>query len=251
MLFPDPLRPARLLRRYKRFLADVAFEDGGAPETIHVANPGAMLGLAEPGRRIWASPARNPARKLRWSWELAEADPATGCGLVGVNTAWPNLLAAEAIAAGTIPELAGYAGLRREVPYGRASRIDLLLTGPDRPPCYVEVKNVHLKRAGRGRSGAAEFPDCVTARGARHLAELAAMAQAGARAVMLFVVQREDCDRFRPAADLDPAYWQAFAAVRAAGVEALAYACRVAPEELRIERPLPLELAMDAAGCRS
>ena len=115
MRFETPLIPARLLRRYKRFLADVRFDDDGSETTAHVANPGAMLGLAEPGRRIWLSPARNPARKLKWSWELAEADPAFGCGLVGVNTGWPNLLAAEAIAAGAIPELAGYPVLRREV----------------------------------------------------------------------------------------------------------------------------------------
>ncbi len=241
MRFPDPLRPARLLRRYKRFLADVQFDDADLPETIHVANPGAMLGLLAPGRRLWASPARNPARKLRWSWELVEADPATGAGLVGINTAWPNALAAEAVADGTIPELAGYGGLRREVRYGRNSRIDLLLEDPARPPCYVEVKNVHLKRTGSGRNGAAEFPDCVTARGAKHLDELAEMAKAGARAVMLFVVQREDCDGFRAAADLDPAYWRAFAAAQAAGVEALVYACRISPEEIRVDRRLPAE----------
>ncbi len=238
MRFADPLRPARLLRRYKRFLADVRFDDDGSETTAHVANPGAMLGLAEPGRRIWLSPARNPARKLKWSWELAEADPAFGCGLVGVNTGWPNLLAAEAIAAGGIPELAGYPVLRREVRYGRNSRIDLLLEGPGRPSCHVEVKNVHLKRDGSAASGAAEFPDCVTARGAKHLAELAGIAGGGGRAVMLYVVQREDCDSFRPAGDLDPAYWQAFAAARTVGVEALAYACRVGPEEIRIDRAL-------------
>jgi len=239
MQFPDPLRPARLLRRYKRFLADIDFEDGTPPVTAHVANPGAMLGLAAPGTRIWLSPARNPARKLRWSWELAEAAPDVGAGLVGVNTAWPNALAAEAVAMGTIPELAGYPELLREVRYGRNSRIDLLLRAPDRPPCFVEVKNVHLKRSGSGCYGPAEFPDCVTARGAKHLVELAAMAREGARAVMLFVVQREDCDSFRPAADLDPAYWQAFAAARAAGVEALVHACRVGPQEIRIAGPLP------------
>lgn len=240
MDFPDPLRPARLLRRYKRFLADVAFEDGAAPVTAHVANPGAMLGLAEPGRRVWLSPARNPARKLRWSWELVEAEPGIGEGLVGVNTAWPNALAAEALAAGRIPELAGYAQTAREVRYGRNSRIDLLLRERGRPDCFVEVKNVHLKRSGSGRAGPAEFPDSVTARGAKHLAELAAMAREGARAVMLFVVQREDCDAFGLAADLDPAYARAFAEARAAGVEALAYACAVTTDGIRIAHPLPL-----------
>jgi sugar fermentation stimulation protein A len=163
-----------------------------------------------------------------------------GSGLVGINTMHPNRIVAEAIATGAIPELAGYASLRREVRYGRNSRIDILLEdGADkaagRPPCYVEIKNVHLRR-----SGAAEFPDSVTARGAKHLVELAAMVAEGARAVMVYLVQREDCDAFRFAADIDPAYADAFRTARAKGVEAVCYACRLTPEEITVARRLEM-----------
>ena len=173
MRFPRPLVPAVLLRRYKRFLADVRLADG-SEATVHCANPGAMLGLAEPGSEIWLLPHDTSKRKLAWSWELIRV----GGELVGINTGHPNRLAEEAIAAGRIPALSGYAGLWREVPYGQASRIDLLLETPGLPICYVEVKNVHLRRGGF-----AEFPDCVTARGSRHLAELSATVAAGRRAV--------------------------------------------------------------------
>jgi sugar fermentation stimulation protein A len=228
MRFPCPLVRGVLLRRYKRFLADVRLVDGTVI-TAHCPNPGAMLGLAEPGLEVWLLPSIDPRRKLAWSWELARV----GDHLVGINTGRPNGLAAEALAAGRIPELAGYGGLRREVRYGLRSRIDLLLSAPERPICYVEVKNVHLRR---GRL--AEFPDCVTARGTRHLAELAAAARAGHRAAMLYVVQRGDCGAFRIAADLDPLYDRALAEARAAGVEALCYTCRVTPEGIEIDRPL-------------
>ena len=230
MEFPDPLVPGRLVARYKRFLADVELAEGGAV-TAHVANPGAMTGLAEPGMEVWLAPARNPARKLRWSWELVRA----GGGLVGVNTARPNALAAEAIAAGTPPELAGYAAMRREVRYGRNSRIDLLLEDPARGSCHVEVKNVHLKRGP-----AAAFPDAVTKRGAKHMAELAAVAQAGGRAAVLYIVQRADCREFRVARDIDPDYGAAFDAARAAGVEALCRACRVTTRGIALDAPLPI-----------
>ena len=228
MRFPLPLRRATLLTRYKRFLSDHRFEDGSTV-TAHVANPGAMTGLVDEGLETWLSPAANPKRKLPFSWEMVRI----GQGLVGVNTGWPNRLAAEAIEAGAIPPLAGYDTIRREVAYGTRSRVDLLLETPDRPPCYVEVKNVHLKRGP-----AAEFPDSVTARGTKHLRELAAVAQGGARAVMLYVVQREDCDSFTLAADIDPAYAAAFAEARTSGVEALAYACRLSTEGIAVDRPL-------------
>ncbi len=230
MKFPDPLVRGRLIVRYKRFLADVSLADG-REVTAHVANPGAMTGLAEPGSVVWLSPARNPARKLRWSWELV----CVGGGLVGVNTAWPNAIAAEAIGAGRIPELAGYARLRREVRYGRNSRIDLLLDDDARGACYVEVKNVHLQR---GLSAA--FPDAVTKRGAKHMAELADMAAAGHRAVVLYLVQRADCEDFRVAGDIDPAYDAAFTAARAADVEAVCYACRMSTQAIVVDRPLPI-----------
>ena len=190
-----------------------------------------MLGLAEPGADIWLLPSIDSRRKLAWSWELVRV----GDHLVGINTGHPNALAADAIAAGRIPALMGYPSLRREVRYGLASRIDLLLEAPGRPICYVEVKNVHLKRGA-----AAEFPDCVTARGARHLAELGAMVAAGHRAVMLYVVQREDCQAFRIARDLDPAYATAFDKARAAGVEVLCYACRMTLDGIEIGAAIEL-----------
>lgn len=239
MRFPDPLLRGRLIRRYKRFLADVELADGG-PVTAHCPNPGSMMGLDAPGAEVWLSPARNPARKLRYTLELVHLDDGTGRGLVGVNTGHPNALAAEAVAAGRIPELAGYREIRREVRYGAGSRVDLLLESPDRPPCYVEVKSVTLKR-DREIPGLAEFPDAVTARGTKHLRELAAVAADGARAVMLFLAQRGDCRRFAIAADIDPAYDAAFASARAAGVEALCYACQLSPEAVELGQPLPLD----------
>lgn len=232
MHFPSPLTEATLVRRYKRFLADVELP-GGEAITVHCANPGAMTGLAAPGSRVFLSRSDSRTRSLPWSWELVEADGT----LVGINTAHPNRLAVEAIAAGVIPELAGYAELRREVPYGTNSRVDIVLRGIGRPDAYVEVKNAHLSRT----SGLAEFPDSVTARGARHLAELARVATGGRRAVMLFVVQRADALRFTLARDLDPAYGAAFDLAKAAGVEMLAYRCRITPGEIAVDRSIPID----------
>ncbi|MCG8443688.1 MAG: DNA/RNA nuclease SfsA [Caulobacterales bacterium] len=225
------LHEGRLLRRYKRFLADVALASGETV-TAHCPNPGAMLGVAPENARAWLSRSDNPKRKLAYTWELVEADDT----LIGINTGRPNALAEEAIAGGVIGELAGYERMRREVRYGEASRIDLLLESAGRPPCFVEVKNVHLRREGP----LAEFPDSVTTRGAKHLRELAAQVADGARAVQLFIIQRDDCDRFALAADIDPGYAGAFAEARAAGVEALAYACTVASDEIRVHRAVAL-----------
>jgi len=233
MQFPAPLQRARLIRRYKRFLADVELP-GGETVTAHCANPGAMLGLQAEGAEVWLSPAANESRKLRWSWELVAADGA----LVGINTAHPNRIAAEAIAAGRVPELAGYGRLRREVRYGENSRIDILLEDDDRPPCHVEVKNVHLMRQPR----LAEFPDSVTARGAKHLRELSKVAADGGRAVMFYLVQRQDCTRFALAADIDPAYAAGLRAALAVGVEAICYDCDISPQAIELARPLSLAI---------
>jgi len=233
MRFPCPLIPATLIKRYKRFLADVTLPDGEMA-TVHVANPGAMTGLATPGARVWLSKSDNPSRKLAYSWELVEADFGTGSELVGVNTAHPNAIIGAALAAGKIPELAGYATIRREVKYGKNSRVDFLLEDPLRPPCYVEVKNVHLMR----QTGLAEFPDAVTARGAKHLDELADAIAAGSRAVMLFLIQIGSATRFSLARDIDARYGAAFDRARAAGVEAMAWRCAINRDGIEIAAPV-------------
>jgi sugar fermentation stimulation protein A len=219
-----------LIQRYKRFLADIRLDDGR--EIIaHCPNPGAMLGLNMPGLGVWVSAAADAKRKLPWTLELVEADGA----LVGVNTMAPNRLVAEALAEDAIPELSGYAVHHREVRMGAASRVDFVLQGPERATCWLEVKNVHLRRAGT----LAEFPDCVAARSARHLRELAARVAEGDRAVQLFVVQRTDCDRFAACADLDPAYFAELNRAAAAGVEVLCYDCDISAKMIHIARRLP------------
>jgi sugar fermentation stimulation protein A len=235
MQFPAPLVPATLVRRYKRFLADVVVPSGEII-TVHCANPGSMIGLNVPGARVWLSKSASAQRKLAHSWELIEVDLGAGLELVGINTTHPNVLAAEAIAAGSIPELAGYASARREVKYGSNSRVDFLLGSPSRPPCYVEIKNVHLMR----QQGLAEFPDAVTRRGAKHLAELGAMVGAGNRAVMLFLIQIGSARSFKLARDIDQAYGQAFDAARLAGVEFLAYRCIVSCGGIEVGGPVPI-----------
>lgn len=230
MQFSAPLIKGTLIQRYKRFLADVALEDG-SHVTAHCANPGAMTGLKDPGAEVWLSPATNPARKLKFTWELIRV----GDSLVGIHTAHPNAIGEEAIAAGKVPELAGYASLRREVKYGQNSRIDILLEDPARPPCYVEIKNVHLKR-----SGPAEFPDSVTKRGAKHLVELGDMVDAGNRAVMFYMVQREDCDSFQIAADIDPEYDAGLKVALERGVEILCYRCKLTTRDIVLDQPIEI-----------
>ncbi len=232
MNFARPLIRGTLVRRYKRFLADVMLEDG-SEVTAHCANPGAMLGLDAPGSTVWLEPNDDPRRRLRFAWRLVELEDGH---FAGIDTGLPNRLVAEALAAGGIPALAGYAAVRPEVRYGTGSRIDFLLTGPDRPDAYVEVKNAHLRRTADW----AEFPDSVTARGTKHLRELALVAAAGHRAVMLYVVQRTDCARFRLAGDLDPAYAAAWRAARAAGVEAHAHATRIDRSGVALTGSMPV-----------
>jgi len=235
MQFPAPLIRGRLIKRYKRFLADVKL-DSGAEVTAHCANPGAMLGLVAPESPVWLSTSDNPKRKLKFSWELIEVDMGAGPTLVGINTSHPNTLVAEAISSGLIKELSGYPEMRREVKYGVNSRIDILLEKNDLSRCYVEVKNVHLMR----KPGLAEFPDSVTTRGAKHLAELSAMVAGGHRAVMVYLVQRGDAQTFSLARDIDPAYGNAFDAAAGAGVEALAYICELTHEGIEVTRRIPV-----------
>ena len=238
MLFPHPLVEGRLLRRYQRFLADVRLGDGQVV-TAHCPNTGSMLGCKTPESRVWLSPADNPKRKLAWTWEIVEADGV----LVGLHTGRSNGLVAEAITAQVVPELAGYASLRGEVPYGGdngkggfRSRIDLLLEDPARPPCYVEVKNVTAAVEG----GEGFFPDAVTARGAKHLREMMEEVARGHRAVMFFCVQRGDVARVRPADHIDPEYGRTLRQALASGVEALAWGAEVSPTGIRLVRPLPV-----------
>jgi sugar fermentation stimulation protein A len=242
MRFSAPLLEGRLVQRYKRFLTDVDLETGERV-TAHCANPGAMLGLTAAGNRVLLSRSTNPLRKLGFSWEVVEASFGGASQLVGINTSRPNALVAEALAENRLAPLAGYGRIRPEVKYGKSSRVDFLLEGDDRPPCYLEVKNCHFMRS----PPLAEFPDCVAARSAKHLRELSDMVAAGARAVLVYVIQM-DAERFDVARDIDPAYGAAFASALAAGVESYAYACRVTPEEVVIDReveiiPQPSSLA--------
>ena len=235
MQFSPPLIEAILVKRYKRFLADIRLPNG-KELTVHCPNPGAMAGICDPGIRCWISDSQNPKRKLQYTLELVEAHAPSGLVLVGSNTNRPNKLAEEAIVSGRIPALDGYETLRREVKYGENSRIDILLEDSHRPPCYVEVKNVHFVRT----QGLHEFPDCKTDRGAKHLRELAQMARQGNRAVMLYVIQREDGDRFQLAADTDPNYAKEFALARQAGVEAFAIRCQISVTDIIPETLIPV-----------
>lgn len=228
MIFSPPLIPARLVRRYKRFLFDAILEDG-SEITGFCPNTGSMRGLTEPGSRIWLSRHDAASRKYAHALELVEADGT----VVGVNTALPNRLAEEAILAGLVPQLDGFQTLKREQRYGRNSRIDILLEDEGQGSVHVEVKNVHFIRA----PGLVEFPDSVTSRGAKHLDEMGDLVEAGRRAAMLFVVQRADCDRLKICTDLDPAYGRAFTRAIARGVEAYAIRCaldrfKIVPESL-------------------
>lgn len=235
MRFPSPLVRGLLVLRYKRFLADVKLDSG---ETITAAcpNTGSMLGLNAPGSAIWLSRSDALTRKYPHTWEMVEADLGAGPTLVGINPMHPNRIVGEAVASGLIEELAGYAVTRREVKYGVSSRIDLLLEDERKGRCYVEVKNVHLMR----EAGRAEFPDSVTTRGAKHLAELSAMVAEGHRAVMVYLIQRPDAETFSISGDIDPAYLAAFDKAIASGVETLALRCRLSSEEIAIDKAVPI-----------
>jgi sugar fermentation stimulation protein A len=235
MRFDAPLVPGTLIKRYKRFLADVTL-DSGETITASCPNTGSMMGLTTPGNRVWLSTSDSPTRKYRHTLEVIEDTTHGDACLVGINTNHPNRIVAEAISDGRLTPLKGYDSLRREVKYGANSRIDILLEDEKKGRAYVEIKNVHLLR----KKGLAEFPDSVTSRGAKHLGELADMVREGHRAVMLFLIQRPDATRIALADDIDPAYGEAFDAAIAAGVEPLAYRCVITPDAIAIDKKIKI-----------
>jgi len=234
--FPAPLIPGTLIRRYKRFLADVMLSDGRVV-VASCPNTGSMLGCADPGSAIWLSVSESRTRKYRHAWELVSVRSESAPVLVGINTALPNRIVQEGIESGVVGELAGYESIRREVAFGEErSRVDLLLSAAGRPACYVEVKNV----TAAVDNGVALFPDAVSERGAKHLRELARIAAAGARAVQFYCVQRSDVSEVRPADAIDPAYGQALREAIARGVEVLAYRAEVTCEGIRLDTRIPV-----------
>lgn len=232
MRFQTPLEPARLIRRYKRFLADIRLA-GGEEAVAHCPNPGSMLGLATPGTRIWVEPNDDPRKKLKWGWRLVEHEDGH---FTCIDTGLANRVVKEALLARAIPDFAAYETVLPEQGYGEGSRIDFLLRQAGLPDVYLEVKSVTLAR----RSGLAEFPDSVTARGARHLGALAGMARQGHRAALLYLVGRSNATSVGVAADIDPAYATASAEARAAGVEVLARATDLSRWSVTLGRALPL-----------
>jgi sugar fermentation stimulation protein A len=236
MQFPAPLLHGTLIQRYKRFLADVRLESG---ETVTATcpNTGSMIGLTTPGLGVWLSTSDSPTRKYRHTWEMVEVDLGKGPSLVGINTGHPNKLVADAITQKRIARLTGYETLKREVKYGKNSRIDILLEDVAKGLCYVEIKNVHMMR----KSGFAEFPDSVTERGVKHLAEMTDMVRQGHRAVMVYLVQRADAKSLSFARDIDPTYAAAYDAAIAGGVEAIAVRCRLSPDEITVDKEIPIK----------
>jgi sugar fermentation stimulation protein A len=235
MMFSEPLTPAMLIRRHKRFLADVELADGRIL-TAHCPNTGSMMGCADPNARVWLSRSDNPKRKYAYTWELVEV---AGGTLVGINTGRTNRLIEEAIVAGDLPELGSYDSLRREVRYGREnSRVDFLLRSDDAGLCYLEVKNV----TAAVEKGIALFPDAVSSRGARHLRELMAMVADNRRAVICFCVQRGDVREVRPADAIDPVYGATLRQAVANGVEAIACGAEVSPRGIEVRGVLPVVL---------
>ncbi len=229
MRFATPLVSGSLIRRYMRFLSDVELDDGRVVKA-HCPNPGSMIGLKDQGVRVWLESNDDPKKKLDWGWRLVELPDA----FVGIDTSAANRVVAEALHTG-LQGLDGYDTIRAEVKYREKSRVDFLLSGEGRPDCYLEVKSVTLSR----QSGLAEFPDSVTARGAKHLGDLAAMVEQGHRAVLLFLVQRTDCTRVTLAKDLDPTYAEAFKVARAAGVEVMCFDCTISQNGISVAGRVP------------
>jgi len=227
-----PLIPGRLVKRYKRFLADVVLDDG-REVTAHCPNSGRMIACSDPGSPVFLSYHDNPKRKLKYTWELIEMPGS----LVGVNTLLPNRLVAHAIENGMVRELNGYTDIKREVKVGDHSRLDIRLRSPEKGSCYVEVKNCTLVEDGLAR-----FPDAVTARGRKHLVELRRLVVEGHRAVMFFLIQRMDATLFQPADDIDPDYGRELRKAHAAGVEIMAYDVKINLSTITLNRPLKFKI---------
>jgi sugar fermentation stimulation protein A len=230
MLFSSRLIRGTLVQRYKRFLADVRLANGEVV-TAHCTNTGSMLGCKEPGSLVYLSRSENKGRKLAYTWEMIQIDRQW----VGINTMHPNRLVAEAVGAGTIPELRGYGIIRREVKVSAHSRLDLCLEGDD-GCCFVEVKNVTLSF-----DRAAAFPDAVSERATKHLKELMRLKRQGHRAAVVFVIQRGDCEYFRPADEIDPDYGRWFRRAVKAGVEPLPYVAKVSPKGIMMTKKLAMK----------
>ena len=230
MLFNPPLQSAILIKRYKRFLADVVTPDG-RELTLHCPNTGAMTGCATPGDTVWYSTSDNPKRKYAHTWELTQTQRGA---IICVNTLRANILAKEAILAGNIVELSGYNTLKSEVKYGEEkSRIDIMLQAEERQNCYIEVKSVTLAENDSGY-----FPDAVTERGQKHLRELMSVAAAGDRAVILFAVLHSAIDRFSPAHHIDARYAQLLIEAQTKGVEILVYKAELSTEMMTLNKPI-------------
>jgi sugar fermentation stimulation protein A len=222
-----------LVKRYKRFLADVILEDGETV-TAHCPNSGRMTGCSQPGRPVFLSHHDNPKRKLKYTWELIDMPTS----LVGVNTLMPNRLVAHCLRNGDLPGLDGYSEVKTEVRIGARTRLDIMLSRPTGRPCYVEIKNCTLVEAGT-----AMFPDAPTARGRKHLEELARLRSTGARAIIFYLIQRCDARAFAPAAFIDPEYAGLLRDVVTAGVEVMAFDVKMDLSRIALGRSIPCRLA--------
>lgn len=232
MIFKEKLIHGTLIKRYKRFLADVTLDDG-SEVVAHCTNSGSMKSCLEEGAEVYLTPVNDPKRKTKFTWEMIKING----DWIGINTGNPNKLAFEAISAGTIPELAGYSTVKREVTFGD-SRFDIFAEN-DNEKCFIEVKNVTLKEGKY-----ALFPDSVTTRGQKHLITLMDVKAAGMRAVMLYIIQRSDVEIFAPAVDIDPDYAKALKVAVDAGVEVIAMQAKVTPEKIELIKKMPFELSL-------
>lgn len=231
MLYASPLIQGRLIKRYKRFLADIQILSTLEVVTAHCPNPGAMLGVITPGTLVWIRHAPSPTRKLAYTWELSHEEGT----LVGINTHLANVLVHEALLEARIDSLQSYGSLLKEPKVSCHSRLDFKLETPEGPPCFVEVKSVQMKWKGR-----AAFPDSPTARGKKHLEELMVLKSSGARCIMIFVIQRNDLSTFTLQHEIDPAYRHTFLTAQSLGVESFAYKCTLSPLGIDLDQPIPV-----------